>query len=74
MFGWYFMPERCSARASEVQELLTAKGTHRSAGAVDLLVAATAELHGLILLHHDHDFDCVAAVTGQPTEWLDDQA
>jgi len=26
---------------------------HRSAGPVDLVVAATAELHGLTLLHHD---------------------
>jgi predicted nucleic acid-binding protein len=36
---------------------------------VDLVVAATAELQGLTLLHHDRDFECVAAVTGQPLQW-----
>ncbi len=30
------------------------------------LMAATAELHDLTLLHRDNDFECVAAVTGQP--------
>ena len=42
---------------------------HRSAGPVDLVVAATAELHDLTLLHHDHDFDVIASVTGQATRW-----
>lgn len=36
---------------------------------MDLVVAATAELHGLTLLHHDRDFDVVAGVTGQPLRW-----
>ena len=39
------------------------------AGPVDLVVAATAELHGLTLLHHDRDFNVVARVTGQPLRW-----
>jgi predicted nucleic acid-binding protein len=39
---------------------------HRSAGPVDLAVAATAELHGRTLRHHDHDFRQIAGVTGQP--------
>jgi hypothetical protein len=56
-------------RAWEVQEALTARGQHRSAGAVDLIVAATAELLGLTLLHRDHDFDTVAAITGQAVQW-----
>jgi predicted nucleic acid-binding protein len=61
--------DRAFARAWEVQGDLTAKGQHRGAGPVDLVVAATAELHGLTLLHHDHDFDVVAATTGQPVRW-----
>jgi predicted nucleic acid-binding protein len=36
---------------------------------VDLVVAATAELHGLTLLHHDRDFGVIAQVTGQPVRW-----
>ena len=61
--------DRAFARAREVQGDLTGKSQHRTAGPVDLLVAATAELHGLTLLHHDRDFDVVAQVTGQPLRW-----
>ena len=35
---------------------------------IPLLVAATAERAGLVLLHDDDVFDEIAAVTGQPTE------
>jgi predicted nucleic acid-binding protein len=66
------MPDRIYDRALNVQESLTYRGTHRSAGSVDLLVAATAEAHGLTLLHYDRDFERVAAVTGQSTRWLAD--
>jgi predicted nucleic acid-binding protein len=71
-FGWVAMPERVFERGGEIQEALTARGTHRSAGAVDLLIAATAELNSLVLVHYDRDFDRVAEVTGQGTEWLAD--
>lgn len=37
---------------------------------MDLLVAATAELQGLTLLRYDHDFEAIASVTGQQTQWL----
>lgn len=56
-------------RAWHVKEILTQHGQHRSAGAVDLVVAATAELQGLTLLHRDRDFECIAAVTGQALQW-----
>ncbi|MBM0256225.1 PIN domain nuclease [Micromonospora sp. 4G55] len=69
-FSWVTMPDRSYERAAEIQEELTARGTHRSAGAVDLLLAATAEYQGLSLLHYDRDFDQVAAVTGQPMRWV----
>ncbi|HEX7744947.1 MAG TPA: PIN domain nuclease [Micromonosporaceae bacterium] len=67
---WMEMPDRIYRRAAEVQAELTAQGTHRSAGPVDLLVAATAEAHQLTLLHYDRDFDQIARVTGQPMRWL----
>ena len=66
---WLAPDARASARALEVQELLAQRGMHRLA-VVDLLVAATAELHGATVLHHDRDFDRIAAVTGQPTRWI----
>jgi predicted nucleic acid-binding protein len=69
-FTWVAVPDRVFARASEVQAVMTARGTHRSAGAIDLLLAATAELNGLTLIHYDHDFDEIVKVTGQPTSWL----
>jgi predicted nucleic acid-binding protein len=69
MFCWVPVHDRAFARAWEVQGDLTARGQHRSAGPVDLVVAATAELHDLTLLHHDHDFDVIASVTGQATRW-----
>ncbi|ASU83123.1 PIN domain-containing protein [Nocardiopsis gilva YIM 90087] len=62
--------ERHNARAWQVQALLTQHGEHRSAGAVDLLVAACAEVAGLTLLHYDQDFETIARRTGQPTRWV----
>lgn len=70
LFGWEPVDDRAYDRAWTVQGELTKRGLHRSAGPVDLVIAATAELRGLTLLHRDHDFDCIAAVTGQPHQWL----
>ena len=36
----------------------------------DLIVAAAAEAAGLKVLHYDADFDRIAAVTAQETEWV----
>jgi len=60
------MNDRAYERADEVQQRLTERGAHRSAGPVDLLIAATAERSGLIVLCDDRDFETVSAVTGQP--------
>lgn len=70
-FSWCPMPDGIYRRARVVQRELTAKGEHRSAGAVDLLVAAAAEEAGLTLLHHDHDFETIARTTGQPVRTID---
>jgi predicted nucleic acid-binding protein len=69
-FSWVSMPEQVFSRAMEVQAELTTRGQHRSAGTVDLLLAAAGEYQGLTLVHYDHDFDVVAAVTGQPAIWI----
>jgi len=69
IFGWVPVDDRAYSRAWAVQDALTESGQHRSAGAVDLVVAATAELQGLTLLHRDRDFDCIAAFTGQALQW-----
>jgi len=64
------MPPRAEGRAREVQAELVDRGQHRSAGLADLLIAATAEMEGLTVLHYDADFDLIAEVTGQPCEWV----
>ena len=56
--------------AVEVQQLLADRGHHRAPAVPDLLIAATAELAGLTVLHHDKDFDIIADVTGQQLERL----
>ena len=70
LFSWVPMSDRVWERAAEVQQLLTEAGTHRSAGPVDLLIAATAERERLTVLCDDHDFSSVAAVTGQPVHLI----
>jgi predicted nucleic acid-binding protein len=70
LFCYAVVDDRSYDRALDVQRQLTDRGLHRGPGAVDLLVAATAELQGLVLLHCDNDFDTAAAVTGQPVERL----
>lgn len=66
LFSWVPMSESAYERAARVQELLTERGEHRSAGAVGLLIAATAERARLTVLADDRDFETIAAVTGQP--------
>ncbi|MDQ3709984.1 MAG: PIN domain nuclease [Actinomycetota bacterium] len=60
-------------RAVEVQALLADRGQHRAPSVPDVLIAATAELAGLTVLHLDKDFDLIAAVTGQVMERLQEQ-
>ena len=57
-------------RVHEVQLLLADRGQHRVPSIPDLLIAATAELAGLVVLHVDKDFDLIAEITGQPVERL----
>ncbi len=72
LFGWVPMSERAWERAEEVQQLLTEAAMHRSAGPVDLLIAATAERERLTLLSDDRDFTAIARVTGQPVKLVTD--
>ena len=57
-------------RAVDVLALLADRGHHRAPSIPDLIIAATAELAGLTVLHHDKDFDLIAEITGQPLERL----
>ena len=57
-------------RAVEVLTLLADRGQHRAPSIPDLIIAATAELAGLTVLHLDKDFEVIAHVTGQPVQRL----
>jgi predicted nucleic acid-binding protein len=57
-------------RALEVQTLLADRGQHRGPSIPDLLIAATAELAELTVLHLDKDFETIAGLTGQKAERL----
>jgi predicted nucleic acid-binding protein len=57
-------------RSVEVLTLLADRGQHRAPSIPDLIIAATAELSGLTVLHVDKDFDVIAEITGQPVERL----
>ncbi len=57
-------------RALEVQAMLAERSQHRAVPLPDLLVAACAEKAGLAVLHYDADFDRIAALTGQASQWI----
>lgn len=70
--AWPFVPMDQSVldRAVAVQDLLAERSQQRGAKIADLLIAAAAEAAGLVVLHYDHDFELIADITGQPTEWI----
>ena len=79
MIGWVPFPKltRRSASAESARHpveptltLLADRGQHRAPSIPDLIIAATAELAGLTILHLDKDFEVIAQVTGQPVERL----
>ena len=61
---------RGEALAMRTQAKLAARAQHRAPTPVDLLIAAIAEAHDVVLLHYDRHFDAIARVTGQRAEWI----
>jgi predicted nucleic acid-binding protein len=57
------------ARALQVQRLL-AERSRRGRKIPDLLVAAAAEELSISVLHYDADFELIAEVTGQASQWV----
>ena len=57
-------------RALAVHRELGRRSQHRSFSLPALIIAATAEQHGATVLHYDADYDRIAEITGQPTEWV----
>ncbi len=57
-------------RALDVQAMLAERSQHRAVSLPDLLIAACAERAELKVLHYDADFERIAELTGQPTQWI----
>jgi predicted nucleic acid-binding protein len=64
MFGDLYpdvsVPKNAGRWIASVQHHMAQAGEHRSASAVDLMIAATAAHHGLTILHDDADYRTVA--------------
>ena len=70
---WLPVSEAAMDRALQVQRLLAARsGNGHRRPIPDLIIAATAEMHGAEVLHVDNDYDIIAEVTGQPMRRLFD--
>lgn len=65
-----YLTPRIEDRAVELQSVLAERGQHRAPSIPDLIIAATAELAELVVLHLDKDFELIAEITGQPVERL----
>jgi predicted nucleic acid-binding protein len=64
---WYDLSD---ARAAvELQLQFALRGWHRTP-LPDVLIAATAAEHGLVVLHHDRDYERLAETAGIRHEWL----
>ncbi|MEC4017223.1 PIN domain nuclease [Streptomyces sp. H27-D2] len=69
-FDYLPCPDEVWDRAKVIQARATHKGNHRALSMADLLIAATAERHEATVLHYDEDYEQIAAITGQPHEWV----
>ena len=66
----FAMPDDIWDRALEVQAALSGIGQLRAVKFPDLLIAATAERHRLVVIHYDDDYDLIAGITDQVCEWV----
>ena len=69
-FDYLHCDHEVFARALTVQRHALNAGFHRALSLPDLLIAAAAEVHRLTVLHYDGDFDMIASLTGQATQWV----
>ena len=65
----YPITDQVTDRAIEVQYQFAHLGQHRIP-LPDLLIAAVAELNDVTVLHYDADYDRIASITQQPSEWI----
>ncbi|MGQ0777163.1 MAG: PIN domain-containing protein [Pseudonocardiales bacterium] len=56
-------------RAAKLQHALAQRGWHRTP-LPDVIVAATAAEHDLIVLHYDSDYERLSEVAGMRQQWI----
>jgi predicted nucleic acid-binding protein len=68
---WYPVESDDWSEARRVFRELARRGPlhHRQVKIPDLLIAAVAGRHSLVVVHYDADYDVIASVTGQPVRW-----
>jgi predicted nucleic acid-binding protein len=64
------MPGSLWSRAREVQLAMAANDHHRRVPPADLMIAITAELANVPLVHYDRDYARIATVTKQHHSWF----
>jgi predicted nucleic acid-binding protein len=69
-YEWLATHDEDWRRALEVQASLWRSGRMRAVGFPDLLIAAVAERERATVMHYDGDYELIAQVTGQPTQWV----
>jgi predicted nucleic acid-binding protein len=69
-YEWLATHDEDCHQALAVQAALWRGGQIRVVGFPDLVIAAVAERERVTLLHYDSDYDLIAQVTGQPTQWV----
>lgn len=69
-YEWLATHDEDWRRALAVQAFLWRSGQVRAVGLPDLLIAAVAERERVTVLHYDGDYDFIAKITGQPTQWV----
>lgn len=62
------VPKNAGRWTAAVQHRMARAGAHRSASAIDLIIAATAAHHGLTVLHDDADYRTIARHAPDLTE------
>ena len=67
---WIDVTTEAMDRALEVHRKMAVTSQHRNFRLPDLIIAATAELNGVTVLHYDEDYERIAKITGQPVEWI----
>ncbi len=69
-YEWLATHDEDWRRVLEVQAMLWRGGQIRAVGFPDLMIAAVAERERVTVLHYDADYDLIAQVTGQLTQWV----